>query len=152
MKGTVYLQHIRWADAAFAWRVAAEPSVRAMSFDPRPPTPWRHFAWMWRNLRTRHDRAWVVADMDGWRVGIATLRRREARWLIGVAILPEARGRGYGTMAVRAATYHAPVGHAVFAEIKSGNIDSLRLFHSAGYGQDCPIKQGMAWLLTHPAP
>lgn len=147
----VLLCHLRWRDAAFAWRIASEPSVRAMSFDPRPPTLWRHFAWMWRNLRTRHDRAWVVEDTGGWRVGVATLRRRRFAWYIGVAILPEARGRGYATAAVRAATYCAPVGHAVFAEIKADNHASLRLFHGAGYGQDWRTKEGH-WLLTHPAP
>jgi len=147
------IRPLRWRDAAYCWRVAAEPTVRAMSFDPSPPTLRKHLRWMWRNLYGKDDRAWVVVvDPDGFymRAGVTTLRRREFCWYIGMAIEPWARGKGVGTAAVRLTTVEAPKNHAVFAAIKQGNIDSLRLFHSAGYGNDIQRRDG-SWLLYHPA-
>lgn len=144
-------------DAAFAWRVAAEPSVRAVSFDHEPPTIRKHVGWMWRNLSGNHgcDEG-VVILCGGARCGIGTLRKRGREWWIGVAVLPLWRGQGIATDAIIRMTSACirRTGKPVYAAIQFGNIASVNLFHRCGYEDDDMIEddEGGHWVLRHPTP
>lgn len=140
-------------DTLFCWRLANEPSVRAASLDPTPPTVWGHVRWMLAWLFERDRQAWVlsfrleftygtgeVLDTVDVPVGLARVRI-EGGWLgftdsvISVATHPDSRGRGVGLLGVQIASDFAerhgwptPV-----AYIKADNHPSIGLFAKAGY-------------------
>ena len=129
----VRLRLLRWRDWRFARALAADPTVRAQSFDPLPPSAWRHLRWMWRQILGRSGVAWVITVPTlGTDVGIATLRIKDGLWHAGVALRPASRGKGWGTEAIRLLTAAAG-SHPVFADIKVSNVASVRAFVRAGY-------------------
>ena len=154
MSGYIWLRPLGWRDVVFAWRVAAEPSVRAMSFDPKKPTPLKHLRWMARQLEPGTGAsAGVVMDAKE-RCGVVTVKQSQGRTWVGVAILPPFRGRGLTSMAIRMLTQITheqarPLTVRVYAAIKKENAASLALFHKAGYGHDT-MEDGH-WTLCHPA-
>ena len=127
----------------FARRLAADPSVREVSWDRRPPTTLGHARWMWRWTRgAGPDRvAWVVRAA-GFRapVGMVRIERRPPPFQfvgeISVALIAAARGRGYGAWAIREATERALASGSfsgLEATMRPGNPASQRAFRAAGY-------------------
>ena len=140
-------------DARFCWRLANEPSVRAASFDPAPPTPWGHCKWMMSWLFKSDRQAWVVSERIMLRlssepadmfpgefplvpvsepIGLARIQRDGT---IGIATTHTQRQRGAGIFGVRIATEYAE-DHGwgtPTARIKSDNGASIGLFARAGY-------------------
>ncbi len=68
-------------------------------------------------------------------------------WEIGIALLPEARGHGYGTEAhrllVRYLFVHTPV-HRIEAATEAGNIAEQRALEKAGFTRE-GLLRGIGW-------
>ena len=68
-------------------------------------------------------------------------------WEIGIALLPQARGRGYGTQAQRLlAQYlfaHTTV-HRIWAGTEVGNIAEQRALEKAGFAREGVVR-GAGW-------
>jgi RimJ/RimL family protein N-acetyltransferase len=86
------------------------------------------------------------------RLGLVNWRRRETspasnRWEVGLALLPEVRGHGYGTVAQRQlARYlfaHTTV-HRIEALTEVGNIAEQRSLEKAGFTRE-GILRGVGW-------
>lgn len=122
------------------------------------------FAWFGWHDPLRFRRAWeedrllgeqrgglmVVAGSD--RLGFVNWRRRQTTpagwcWEMGIAILPEARGRGYGTQAHRLlVSYlfaHTTV-HRIEAATEVGNVAEQKALASAGFTRE-GISRGIGW-------
>lgn len=135
-------------DAAFCWRLAHDPDVRASAIDRTPPTVLRHLRWMTSWLFRRDRQAWVIwwdfeathgvgADrvldlVPFLRTGLARVDRAGT---VSIEVLPAFRGLGVGLFGVRIATEFAgahgwatPVAH-----IRADNGPSIGLFAKAGY-------------------
>ena len=85
-------------------------------------------------------------------VGFVSWRRQRVgpvatSWEIGIALLPEARGRGYGTEAQRRlARYllaHTPV-HRIQASTEAGNLAEQRSLEKAGFSRE-GVSRGIGW-------
>ena len=80
-----------------------------------------------------------------WRRKIATLTAYH--WEIGIAMLPEAQGRGYGTEAqrllVRYLFAHTPV-HRIEAATEAGNLAEQRALGKAGFTRE-GVLRGIGW-------
>jgi len=86
------------------------------------------------------------------RLGFVVWRRHPATvtayyWEIGIALLPEARGHGYGTRAQRLiAEYlfaHTPV-HRIDASTEVGNVAEQRALEKAGFSRE-GVSRGIGW-------
>lgn len=113
------------AQILFDWR--NDPVTRAASHQGAPLVYEEHVEWLNRTLANNRRRLYVV-ELDGAAVG--TLRAdlgdvTELSWTVA----PQHRGRGLGTRIVQAAlAMHSPAR----AEIKAGNVASIRIAERAG--------------------
>jgi RimJ/RimL family protein N-acetyltransferase len=94
----------------------------------------------------------LMVGRDEQNVGFVTWRRRPATaaayyWEIGIAMLPEARGLGYGSQAQRLlARYlfaHTPV-HRIEAATEAGNLAEQRALEKAGFSRE-GVSRGTGW-------
>jgi RimJ/RimL family protein N-acetyltransferase len=122
------------------------------------------FGWYgWRDNR-RWRREWaenrlfsddggvLVVVRGGERLGIVNWRRKHAtpaayHWEIGIALLPEARGHGYGTEAqrllVRYLFAHTPV-YRIEAATEAANLAEQRALEKAGFTRE-GVLRGIGW-------
>lgn len=113
-------------DRVFVWNCA--PEVRAMSGDPRIIELADHRSWFQRRLSG--GPMWIVED-NGAPVGVVRLDPGADVTWISIALAPEARGRGIGRRAIRAAceAYAQPI----YASIRSHNTTSRSAFEACGF-------------------
>jgi RimJ/RimL family protein N-acetyltransferase len=129
--------------------------------DPVKTTEFAWFGWLDRN---RWHRRWaengLLGDDGGVlmvvrgqeRLGFMNWRRKHStpasyHWEIGIALLPEARGHGYGTEAhrllVRYLFAHTPV-HRIEAATETGNVAEQRALEKAGFSRE-GLLRGVGW-------
>ena len=122
------------------------------------------FSWYGWNDRQQWHRRWaengLLGDDGGTlmvargqeRLGLVNWRRKVAtptayHWEIGIALLPEARGHGYGTEAhrvlVRYLFAHSPV-HRIEAATETGNLAEQRALEKAGFTRE-GVLRGVGW-------
>jgi RimJ/RimL family protein N-acetyltransferase len=135
------------------------PMLERLTQDPEAAGEFGWFGWL---DRRRWRRGWdenglvgadggtllVVAGAE--RLGLVNWRRRQVTpaggcWVIGVVLLPEARGRGYGTEAQRQlARYlfaHTTV-HRIEASTEVGNVAEQKALEKAGFSREGVIRGG----------
>ena len=122
------------------------------------------FSWYGWSDRARWKRRWaedgLLGDDGGIlmvvrgqeRLGVMNWRRKVStptayHWEIGIALLPEARGHGYGTEAhrllVRYLFAHTPV-HRIEAATETGNLAEQRALEKAGFIRE-GVLRGIGW-------
>ena len=128
------------------------------------PAKTGEFAWYGWPDRQRWRRRWAENGLLGEDGGVLIVargpqplgfmnwRRKTAtptvyHWEIGIALLPEARGHGYGTEAhrllVRYLFVHTPV-HRIEAATEVGNIAEQRALEKAGFTRE-GLLRGIGW-------
>ncbi len=113
-------------ERVFVWNCA--PEVRALSGDPTIIKLADHIAWYQRRLSG--GPMWIVED-EGAPVGVVRLDPGpDATW-ISIALAPEARGRGIGRRAIRAACQ--AYGRPISASIRVRNTASRHAFEASGF-------------------
>ncbi len=137
------------------------PILLALTSDPETAGEFAWFGWLdpqrWRRMWAENG---LLGDNVGTlmvvcgdeRLGFVNWRRRASTvaayfWEMGIAILPGARGRGYGTQAHRLlARYlfaHTPV-HRIEAATEAGNLAEQRALEKAGFTREGVIR-GTGW-------
>jgi len=113
-------------DRVFVWNCA--PEVRALSGDPSIIKIADHRTWYQRRLSG--GPMWIVED-GGAPVGVVRLDPGPDVTWISIALAPDARGRGIGRRAIRAAceTYGQPIN----ASIRARNSASRTAFEACGF-------------------
>jgi RimJ/RimL family protein N-acetyltransferase len=138
------------------------PLLEKLTFDPEWAGPLGFFGWhdrrRWRQGFAENELigpdggVLMVTDEGGDRLGLVNWRRIPAgvwdhSWEIGIALKPEARGRGYGTDAQRLlACYllaHTSV-HRIQAVTAVENLAEQRALEKAGFTRE-GIARGVAW-------
>jgi RimJ/RimL family protein N-acetyltransferase len=151
-------------DDHVALRLAAEDDLPMMEQLLQDPAAASEFVWFgWHDL-TMFRRRWDENRMIGDDRGILVVARGGARlgfvswykvpstpgyfyWNIGIGLLPQARGHGYGTEAQRLlARYlfaHTPV-HRIEAATETGNVAEQRALEKAGFTRE-GVHRGTGW-------
>lgn len=154
----VMLDAVRPDDTAMMFEWINDPDTVRFNAPYRPVSWESHLAWM-RALEQRGDAViFAVRTLDPQRlVGTLQLvdihpihRSAELRIRLGD---PSARGKGYGTEAVRLALSHAwnDLGlHRIGAHVFAGNDAALRAYRKAGFRSEGRLRQaafiGGRWL------
>jgi len=143
-------------DDDVALRLVAEADLPILERLTQDPESTGEFAWLgWYKL-TRFRRWWaenrlisddigvLMVDRDGDRLGFGTWYKVSSTpgyyyWNIGIALLPEARSKGYGTLAQRKlAEYlfaHTTV-QRIEASTEVGNVAEQRALEKAGFTRE----------------
>jgi GNAT superfamily N-acetyltransferase len=121
------------------------PLLEKLTWDPEAMGEFERLGWF---DRRRWRRGWA----ENCRLGFMNWRRRPAGpvaycWVIGIALLPGARGHGYGTQAhrllVRYLFAHTPV-HRIQADTEVDNIPEQRALEKAGFTRE-GVLRGIGW-------
>ena len=150
-------------DEVVALRPVAEEDLPFLERLTQDPDAAGEYAWAgWRNL-LRFRQGWAEDRLVGEDGGVLLIARGGERlgfvswfqvdfppsyyWSIGIALLPEARGKGYGTLAHRLlAEYlfaHTTV-HSIWAGTEVDNIAEQRALEKAGFTREGVIR-GAGW-------
>ena len=141
-----------------------EPDLEMLERLTQDPESTGEFSWFgWFDLQ-RWRRGWAenrLLGPDGGallvlrgeqRFGVVIWNRRQATvtgsfWEIGIAMLPETRGHGYGWRAQRLlAEYlfaHTPA-HRIQAATETGNVAEQRALEKAGFSRE-GVSRGIGW-------
>jgi RimJ/RimL family protein N-acetyltransferase len=152
MSDEVSLRRVREDDLEILEKLTQEPESTG------------EFAWFgWHDV-LRWRRAWAenrLAGEDGGALmvirgeqvlGFVTWRRRPATaaafyWVIGIAMLPEARGHGYGTQAQRLLARYLfahTTAHRIEAATETENLAEQRALEKAGFSRE-GVSRGTGW-------
>jgi RimJ/RimL family protein N-acetyltransferase len=145
-------------------RPVAEDDLPVIERLTQDPDAAGEFAWLgWHNL-TRYRRWWAENRLISDDIGILMVVKGDERlgfvswhkvpstpgyhyWNIGIGLLPQARGRGYGSEAQRQlARYlfaHTPV-HRIEAATELGNVAEQRALEKAGFTRE-GVLRGVGW-------
>lgn len=137
------------------------PVLLALTSDPETAGEFAWFGWLdpqlWRrrwaeNGLLGEDGGALMVVCGDERLGFVNWRRHPSTvaasfWVMGIAMLPAARGRGYGTQAHRLlARYlfaHTPV-HRIEAATEVGNLAEQRALEKAGFTRE-GVTRGSGW-------
>jgi RimJ/RimL family protein N-acetyltransferase len=137
------------------------PLLEQLTLDPGSTGEFGQFGWfdplLWRrrwadNELIGPDGGTLLVMVGDQPLGLVNWRRQPTTpasycWEIGCALLPEARGRGYGTQAQRLITQylfaHTAV-HRIMAATEAGNIAEQRALERAGFTRE-GVSRGVGW-------
>ena len=109
------------------WR--NDPATRAASHNTAEIGKEEHWQWLLR-LLANPCRKLFVAEENGVPVGTARADRQNDVWLLSWVTAPEARGRGVAKRMVALLLHQ--LNESVRAEVKVGNVASIRLAEQVG--------------------
>jgi RimJ/RimL family protein N-acetyltransferase len=142
-------------------RPAAEEDLlllEKLTWDPAVTGEFAQFGWydlrQWRrgwieNKLIGDDGGVLMVVRDAERLGFVDWRRQPSTpgayyWEIGMALLPEARGHGYGTQALRLLARYLfahTTAHRLEATTEAGNVAARRMVEKAGYTQEGVLRE-----------
>jgi UDP-2,4-diacetamido-2,4,6-trideoxy-beta-L-altropyranose hydrolase len=154
LAGPVRLRPAAPEDCRLVWEWANEPTVRAASFNPGP-IPWgAHREWFAGKLVDDNCLFFIVEGADGGPVGQVRCDLGDGQATLSIGLTPAARGKGYGTWAVRRAcehTYRTGRARSVLALVRVENAASRRAFLRAGFVEEgeTVVRGCRAYRLVH---
>ena len=142
-------------------RPAAEEDLlllEKLTWDPAVTGEFAQFGWfdlrMWRrewieNKLISDDGGVLMVVCGAERLGFVNWHRQPSTpgayyWEIGMALLPEARGHGYGTQALRLVARYLfahTTAHRLEATIEAGNVASRRMVEKAEFTQEGVMRE-----------
>jgi RimJ/RimL family protein N-acetyltransferase len=137
------------------------PMVEALTGDPEMTGELGWFGWTsglrWRkswdeDRMLGEDGGLLVVARGDQPLGLVNWRKQRTTpasfcWEIGIALLPEARGHGYGTRAQRLLASYLfahTTAHRVFAATEAGNVAEQRALEKAGFARE-GVLRGVGW-------
>ena len=140
-------------DARFTFDLANEPTVRAAGFSTDEIPRENHVAWLKNHLAAETTHLFVIEHLDGRSVGTLRFMKREAGWEIGIAIVPDGRGKGYADLGIIAGMNELARTHGIqhyLAVIRPENSGSRKLFERLGFHLDSADEQSTHWSYHQP--
>jgi RimJ/RimL family protein N-acetyltransferase len=137
------------------------PVLDALTWDPEVAGEYAQFGWfdpgLWRrgwaeNELLGEDGGVLLVVLGAERLGFMNWRRRPTTpaaycWTLGIALLPQARGHGYGTQAHRLMARYLfahTTAHRLEAGTDVGNIAEQRALEKAGFTRE-GVSRGIGW-------
>jgi RimJ/RimL family protein N-acetyltransferase len=150
-------------DEVLALRPAAEEDLPLLERMAQDPAAAGEYAWSgWRNLLSFRQ-GWAEDRLVGDDGGVLLIARGTERigfvswfqvdfppsyyWSMGIALLPEARGKGYGTQAHRLLIRYLfahTTAHRVEAVTEAENLAEQRVLEKAGFIRE-GVMRGVFW-------
>jgi RimJ/RimL family protein N-acetyltransferase len=134
--GTVCIRRAGPDDCRHFWEWRNHPSTRLVAFDQTPIPYEAHVPWFRRKLQDPSTRMLVVVGPDGKDIGYVRCEVANGAGEISVALAAGEQGKGYGTLALRAAAawlFEDRTLRCLRAHVRPGNERSRRAFERAGF-------------------
>lgn len=137
------------------------PVLEALTWDPETAGEFAQFGWfnprLWRDAWAENelvsaDGGVLMVVLGDERLGFVNWRRRPITpasycWTMGIAMLPQARGHGYGTQAHRLLARYLfahTTAHRIEASAEVENLAERRTLEKAGFTQE-GVMRGVGW-------
>jgi methionyl-tRNA formyltransferase len=141
------LRPVRFQDAYALWTWANDREMRIAAFDRRAISWEEHLDWLGRQLSSSETRMWLACADRSRPLGLIRFDTsdswRTAR--LSYVMAPEARGLGFGRRLVEEGVallrFEIPA-TTIVADIRSGNIPSLRIFRRLRWEETTGAKDG----------
>jgi RimJ/RimL family protein N-acetyltransferase len=151
-------------DGQVALRPPSEDDLAMLEELTQDPEQSGKFGWFGWHDRRRYRRGWdengllgpdggtLIVVSGGERLGLVNWRKVQTTpagnsWEIGIALLPRARGRGYGTQAHRLLARYLfahTTAHRIWAGTEVGNIAEQKALEKAGFTRE-GVMRGGGW-------
>jgi RimJ/RimL family protein N-acetyltransferase len=135
------------------------PMIEALTWDSEIAGEFAQFGWfnprLWRqqwaeNELIGEDGGVLLVVRESERLGFMNWRRKRTTpgawyWVIGIALLPQARGHGYGTRAHRLLVRYLfahTTAHRIEASTEAGNVAEQKALEKAGFTREGVIRAG----------
>lgn len=135
-------------------------TVENLTQDPETAGEFAWFGWSDTRVRQKWEENRLLSEEGGTlmvvhgeeTLGFVNWRRHKATvagyyWEIGIALLPGARGRGYGTAAQRLLVRYLfahTTAHRIEASTEDGNIAEQKALEKAGFTRE-GVQRGIGW-------
>jgi RimJ/RimL family protein N-acetyltransferase len=135
-------------------------TVESLTQDPETTGEFAWFGWSDRKIRRNWEESKLLSEQGGTlmavcgeqTLGFVNWRRHQATvagyyWEIGIALLPRARGRGYGTAAQRLLTRYLfahTTAQRIEAATEVGNIAEQKALEKAGFTRE-GVQRAIGW-------
>lgn len=138
MKGKIYLRPATIDDTKLIFEWANAPDVRHNSFNTDNISWDVHKAWMEGILANESTLLYILVEDDN-HIGQVRLAFKAGKWEISYSIASAFRAQGYGKIILQLAENElirgGHVGERLYAEVKTDNIASQRIFKQLGYSE-----------------
>lgn len=129
MSSTITLRPVSLDDAEMLLEWRNDPETRGASHNQDPVDREEHIAWLTRQL-ANPDMRMLIAEHDGRAVGTVRAEADRGAWQLSWTVAPPARGQGHAKAMVAALANS--IKEPVRAEIKTGNMASIKVAEYAG--------------------
>lgn len=134
----VYFVPARHADMRNVFDLANDESVRANSINQDSIIWHDHVVWFENKLNDDRAYLYVIKDVNNQAIGYVRFDKKqpEDAYFISIALAPEVRGKGLGTLVISRASWlicQMAGLSTIYAYIKQDNIPSLKSFAKAQY-------------------
>ena len=133
MKKGLYLRPATLEDAKILFEWRNDPQARAASHNQDKISFKAHLSWLKDSL-VNPDRKLYIAEEDGVRVGTVRADWTEGAFTLSWTVRPEFRGKGVGKRMV--SLLAKQITEPIRAEVKVGNLASIRIAREAGLQLD----------------
>lgn len=131
----IKLRLARISDCKFWWEVRNEKSVREASFDSKPIPYSIHKKWFEEKLKSKSSKLFIIF-FDNKKIGQLRLGENNSKVEISLALSPAARGKGFGTEAIKLGAKYAirkTKINKIVTYTKPENLASIAAFEKAGF-------------------
>lgn len=134
----ITLRKAKKSDLMFYFKLRNEPSIRKASFNDKAIDLAEHTSWFLKKLKDPNSYLFIV-QVARQRAGQVRIDIQNNKAEINIGILPEYRGRGYGSIAIHKACKRiltkVSTVDTIVAHIKFDNIASQKSFARAGFSE-----------------
>jgi UDP-2,4-diacetamido-2,4,6-trideoxy-beta-L-altropyranose hydrolase len=123
-------------DCRLIWEWANDAVTRAASFSSKSISWEHHVEWFMAKLADPASFFYIALDTSSMPVGQIRYQVEGPEAVVSVSLVPEQRGRGYGSRIIRAASrqmFAATAIDSIHAYVKPDNAASIRAFTKAGF-------------------
>jgi len=139
------------SDIRTLFNLANDPVYRSLSINTRPITWEEHSGWFERSSGNPCNKMYLFDEASGKKdVALVRIEFKKSlnQWYISIVVDSQCRGQGIGQNALGLAIEQFHKEHqevqTVFAEVKHGNMSSLKIFKNQGFKT---LREGELFLL-----
>lgn len=131
----INLKPAKISDCKFWWKIRNEKTVREASSNTKPIPYSTHKKWFEEKLKDRKSKLFIIAS-DNKKIGQLRFEENNSKVEINLALIPKARGKGFGTEAIKLGTKTAiekMKAKKILAYTLIKNLASIKAFEKAGF-------------------
>lgn len=128
MKDEYTIRTVKREDSKRIWEIRNHPSSLIYSNVQKPILFSRHERWFQNRYFANHDNICFVLEYTSRVIGYCRFDLEKNHYVVSIALDPEYRGKGLGTLLLSSAISQLKANRPIIAEVLADNPSSLALF------------------------